>query len=63
MYEILMKRKSIDKVFRPCPAFSTDQPEKDRCTFNTRREAENHLKELAARHGAGAEFRLREAGK
>ena len=51
MFEIVMKRKNLDKRFRPCPAFTTDQPYKNHCTFETRQEAERHLNALIFRHG------------
>lgn len=57
-YEILMKRAYIDNGFRACPAFSTDQPFKDHCTFSTREEAEKHMVKLIHKHRDMAEFKV-----
>lgn len=58
MYEIQMKRAYLDKSFRACPAYSTEQPYADHCTFTSRKEAEKYMVKMINRHRDMAEFRI-----
>lgn len=58
MYEILMKRAFIDKDFRPCPAWSTDQPDPYHNTYETLEAARKHLRTLEKRHKNAAVFKI-----
>ncbi len=58
MYEILMKRAFIDKDFRPCPAWSFDQPDPEHNTYKTLEAARKHLRMLEKRHKNAAVFKI-----